>query len=647
MPLRAQSWKHRFTVAADTACLLLLGLALLIEYAGGLRFHIGRVWVTSSSGTRALLLAVIVLLVRHVVVMRPSIVDRTVHALSGLRTLSMSGGRRLAYLASTWRRPFGRRPARASSLTFDWPSTREWLWVTLVIAVVTAVILRQQVLAFTSVPDFGDPLFSMWRLSWVAHQLPRAPAHLFDGNIYHPATRTLAYSDAMLAPALLAAPALWLGAPVLVVYTTLVLAACVAAGVAMFALARAVTEQAGAAMVAALIFAFDPFRVSHYSHLELQFTCWMPLALLALFRALSTARTRDGVAIGIFVSLQALSSLYYGAYLSVSLAVVVAGWIWCVGWPTRRAWGSLGLAVLIGGVTAALITIPYRANRSTVGERGEGEIRAYSATYRHYLTSSRRSVAYGTALYQRQGNELELFPGTVPVVIGAAAFIPPVGPLVLPTALGLVASVEASFGLNGTLYTWLNKLPPFRAFRVAARFRAVAGLFLALLAGMGVARIVRTMGSVWLKRATVSAIAIAVLADLRPSLELRPLWTHAPDIYAKAPTQAVLADLPMYGDGDPFYVYLSTFHWHPIANGASGFEPVWYAPLVAISRKFPADEALDAFNTLGTKYFVLHEAYYRSSFSRVAAEADAQPRLQFVATSTWEEGECRLYRLVR
>jgi len=31
----------------------------------------------------------------------------------------------------------------------------------------------------------------------------------------------------------------------------------------------------------------------------------------------------------------------------------------------------------------------------------------------------------------------------------------------------------------------------------------------------------------------------------------------------------------------------------------------------------------------------------------VVVAAEAQPRLQFVATSFWEEGECRLYRLLR
>ena len=299
----AQPWKRRFALAADTACLLLLGLALFIQQAGGVRLHIGRVGVTARSGMRAFLLAVVLLIVRHVVVLRPSVADRAVNVLGRLQKVSRSGRRRLAAVV-----PLSLRPTRASSMVLDWPSKGEWLWATLAIGTATAVILRQQVLAFTSVPDLGDPLFSMWRLSWIAHQLPRDPLHLFEANIYYPATSTLAYSDAMLVPGLIAAPALWLGAPVLVVYTTLFLATFVAAGLAMFALARAITQLVGAAVVAALVFAFYPFRFSHYSHLELQFTCWMPLALLALFRTLSAARPRDGAATGIFVSLQALSS---------------------------------------------------------------------------------------------------------------------------------------------------------------------------------------------------------------------------------------------------------------------------------------------------------------------------------------------------
>jgi len=56
------------------------------------------------------------------------------------------------------------------------------------------------------------------------------PAHTVRRQYLHPAVRTRAYADTMLLPTLMAAPAVWLGAPLTVVYTSLILFAFVAAG---------------------------------------------------------------------------------------------------------------------------------------------------------------------------------------------------------------------------------------------------------------------------------------------------------------------------------------------------------------------------------------------------------------------------------
>jgi hypothetical protein len=535
------------------------------------------------------------------------------------------------------------------------PSPRAWLWAFVLFCGATAIMLRQQVLAFRDVPDLGDPLFSMWRLAWIAHQLPLDPRHLFDANIFHPAARTLAYSDASIFPALIGAPALWLGAPLAAVYTSLMLFSFVAAGVAMFVLVHGVTRHEGAALIAGLVFAFDPFRFSHYSHLELQFTFCMPLAVLFLLRTLATGSRVDGAFTGMLMGLQGLCSLYYGAYFAVSLVVLVVCWIGFVERPRRRTLVSLALAFAIATAIGIPITRPYVANRATIGERRPDEVREYSATGRDYLTVNRRSAVYGSWLGEAHHGERQLFPGMLPVVLGAAALLPPASPVALPTAATLAVSVDASLGLHGTIYTWLyNFVPAFRGFRAPARFRAVAGLYLALMTGLAVARLARRIGRVWPTRVALSALGVLLLIELHPALELQPLWNHAPGIYQSIPNQrAVLADLPLPWDRDPFwhdpvYMYFSTFHWHPIVNGRSGFMPAWYDQLGAISRDFPSDQTLDAYRRLGTEYFVLHEGYYHTAtFRRVVSESEAQPRLQFVASTTWEEGECRLYRLLR
>ena len=73
---------------------------------------------------------------------------------------------------------------------------RGWWFLVVVFTVLTAVMTYPQVLHMTDgVHDPGDPLMVTWVLGWVAHQLPRAPAHIFDANIFFPERNTLAYSE--------------------------------------------------------------------------------------------------------------------------------------------------------------------------------------------------------------------------------------------------------------------------------------------------------------------------------------------------------------------------------------------------------------------------------------------------------------------
>ena len=50
--------------------------------------------------------------------------------------------------------------------------------------------------------DNADTMLNEWAVSWVAHQLPRAPTRLFEANIFHPHPHTLAYSEPLILPGL-------------------------------------------------------------------------------------------------------------------------------------------------------------------------------------------------------------------------------------------------------------------------------------------------------------------------------------------------------------------------------------------------------------------------------------------------------------
>ena len=161
---------------------------------------------------------------------------------------------------------------------------REFASAFAALVVVTLAALQQQTRDLYAVPDRGDPLFSMWRMAWVRHQLIADPGHLFDANIFHPLPKTLTYSDSMILPALASSALAALHVHPVVAYNVMLLAAFILSAVAAYVLARALGVGPLGSWIAAVAFTIAPFRVNHLSHLELQMTMWMPIALLAVHK---------------------------------------------------------------------------------------------------------------------------------------------------------------------------------------------------------------------------------------------------------------------------------------------------------------------------------------------------------------------------
>src|SRR3954468_14827476 len=65
----------------------------------------------------------------------------------------------------------------------------------------------------------ADAQLNEWIVAWVEHTLPRAPLHLFQANIFYPASDTLAFSEPLIVPAIMGAPIAWLGGLPILVFT--------------------------------------------------------------------------------------------------------------------------------------------------------------------------------------------------------------------------------------------------------------------------------------------------------------------------------------------------------------------------------------------------------------------------------------------
>jgi hypothetical protein len=530
------------------------------------------------------------------------------------------------------------------------------LCVLAIFAGLTVLMTYPQVLRLTTaVADHDDPLLSMWRLGWVAHQLPRDVLHLFDGNIFHPERRTLAFTDAMLLPAIAAAPLHWLGISSILIYNLVLLSGVVLSGAAMYLLVRALTGNAASAWLAGIIFAFVPYRFAHYEHLELQLAFWMPLGLWAMHRTLRTGSVKDGMLTGALTAGQALSSLYYGIFFGLFLSVVAG--VLVIAQPSGRRWAP-ARALLAGAVLAAVLilpyTIPYFANRGVVGERPAWEVLRYSALPADYLAAPEQNRLYGWTADRFGAPERYLFPGLLALLLATIALYPPIRPVVLAYAVGLLFAFNASLGLNGHFYAWAYEhLPGFQGLRAPARFGIVVALALSVLAGYGSARVFASLRAARPRRAAAATAAVLLLLEYSTAVRLFAV-PAPPAVYAwlgREPASVVLElpipradNLSVIQDG--LYMYFSTTHWQRLINGYSGFYPPSYLRLLEAMRGFPDDKSFEALRARQVDYIIVHGRFYHvDHFAALITALELRDDVVGVARFPAAGGESRVYRL--
>jgi hypothetical protein len=519
------------------------------------------------------------------------------------------------------------------------------------IAAALAILLHDQLRHPYSVPDFGDPLFSMWRIGWVLHQLAVDPSHLFDANIFYPERLALTFSDPIIVPALMAAPMLAAGLHPILVYNVLLLSGFWLSGIATYLLVERLTGSARAAFVSGLIYACYSFRFEHYSHLELQMTQWMPLALLALHSFVSTGRWPYAIAVAAAGVAQLYSSMYYAVFFVVYVAAIAAGLLIVHRPPVRRLMMPIAAAAVLAILLAVPIVRAFVAAQPVKGERPEVEIRYYSATALDYLRTNRLSAIWRDQLAPAVP-EHALFPGAAPLAIAAAGLVPPISPVGVVYAGALLVSVDGSFGMNGVLYPLLHYwLTPFRGIRAPARYGALVGLTLSVLAGFGAARILRRCRSRFRARLVFAAVIAAIVIDAWPALDLLPLWTEPPPIYAPLKNKAdvVLAEFPVMSaeaSNLPF-MYFSLWHWTRMVNGYSGFIPDSYQRVAPDLIEFPRGDSIARLRQHGITHVTVNCGLWDATCEDTVAQLRKSGELRLVTETQWQGRPVQLYEVTR
>ena len=277
--------------------------------------------------------------------------------------------------------------------------------------------------------DLGDSLLNMWIMAWVADAVPAllggqmSFADLWNANIFHPTPLSLTFSEHLIPQALLGLPAYFATGNIVLAYNLVFLATFALSGLGTFLFVRELTGSAAAGFVAGLFYAFFPYRLGQFPHIQTISSQWMPFALYGFRRWFDTRRgwaLAGGTAA--FV-LQGLSSGYYLFYFAPILGAYV---IWEIVVRDRWREGTTWTAVFTAGAAALLCTLPfllpYQEAKDRFGfTRPFGEVVGFSADLFAYAHTPPQVWMWGSILNKFPQPEGDLFPGTVPLLAGLIA----------------------------------------------------------------------------------------------------------------------------------------------------------------------------------------------------------------------------------
>ena len=497
--------------------------------------------------------------------------------------------------------------------------------------------------------DNADTALNAWILAWVAHQLPIDPLHLFDANIFFPEPRTLAFSEHMVVQGVLGLPLFALGWSAVTVYNVVLLAGFAMSGLAMAVLVERWTGSWRAGIVAGLAYAFNAHTLVRFGHMQALHVQFLPLALDALHDLVDRPTGGAAARLATWCALQSLTSNYLlvmtAMAMVVAAATVPSAWLGRAG--VRRLALVAAAALACGAVLLPFLLPYYRAHATQGLVRPFDEVASYSGQWRDYLATGGR-LHYAMWSHRLFAGSTPLFPGiTVLLLTGVALAAGETWRAHRTRAMIVLAvvAVTLSFGAAVPGYHWLYEhVAVLQGIRAVARFGWLWLLALAVLAGVGLARLERR----WPARAPALAIAAAVLVTVEAARTPMAFtrFDGIPAIYGHvaALPHAVIAEFPFPNptgvqDNGP-YVLGSTVHFRPMLNGYSGFTPASYFVHAAVAQRFPSAASIREFGYLGVTHLVVHGRRFDREALR---QLEATGRVDLIA----REDDDRLYAIRR
>lgn len=511
----------------------------------------------------------------------------------------------------------------------------------ILLATVLAIVMTEPLIVHLGsetqlVDSIGDPLYLTWQVAWLGHALLHAPFHLFQTNLYFPIKSNLVFTDVLFGymPAGLFATTGPQAA--LVVHNLIFIFTFALAFLGAFLLARELGAGAWGGVAAGAAYAYAPWKLAQSGHLQILSSGGIPLSLYLLVRGYRRGRGRLIVAGWLVATWQ--MTLGFNLALQLAYLLLVLGVGVGVHWirrgrvrPCNSALRASALGISAFVLVTALVAAPYLRvqQRYPQAKMPVSEVAYFSPPPRAFIAASRYdSVWSGPTGHVRTtlrwSIEQTLFPGVTTVLLAlvglgsttysrrlraglAAATI-----LCVALSLGLPSAAHPDRGL--TPFRILRDIAPgWNGVRTPGRINNLTSLALALLAGAGIALVVRRVGRFHARGAVHFVAAALVAAILAEGFGPLP-QVHVP---AQPPGQlsapAPQLNLPTKAGLDGLYAFWGIGAFPRMANAASSFDPVVVGDIRRASTNFPNPPSVRFFRRLGIRTIILHRSLARGT----------------------------------
>jgi hypothetical protein len=293
---------------------------------------------------------------------------------------------------------------------------KKHIWVLFLFILLTLVMLYPLPQKMgNSLVDLGDSVLNTWIMSWDIHKFTTDIKGFFDANIFYPHRLTLAYSEHLVASALLVLPIWFISKNMIFSFNFIFLLSFVLCGFGTYLLVYELTKNRLAGIISGIIFAFCPFRLSRLYHLQVLTAQWIPFTFLYLLRFFKAPKWKNILLFSLFFILQALSCGYYALFLSLSVGI---GFIYFLLAKRELRQIKIITKILISLLVCFLIILPFfypyvEVKKEMGFYRTLEETKKESAYLMSYLAAPPRNMVWGRITRAFGKPEGYLFPGII------------------------------------------------------------------------------------------------------------------------------------------------------------------------------------------------------------------------------------------